>query len=519
MDSLFLCVIPKHSVNVPPLSLGFLKGACMARGVSCTIRDFNIDLWEATIYTDKWYKIWQETNQALFMGSLFDEFCTEVYLDIINKWAAEIAACNSKFIGISCFSHRSLPSLRLLSTEIRRLAPEKKIIAGGAPMTDYGRHLIESGVADYVVISEGEIVLPGIVQGLYSEGIIETAQIENLDDLPFPDYTGLDITRYTGGSPTGEQVRTANFKRRAELGLIGSRGCVRKCTFCDVEAYWPKFKWRSADNLFAEMMHHNTVNGIDRFFFYDSLVNGNIKEFEKLLDLIIAAGSPFKSLQGLAIIKSMPERIFIKLKKARWLSMIIGVESFSEEVRTHMRKKFSNKSLDENLTFYKKYKIPVVLLMIVGYPGETEKNHKENFTWMQNNRHFAGNPIKQIEVGTTMLIFPGAPVFYENMFEYMADSTGNWVTKYKGEINNLMSRLRKRDDLVRWANDFGIGVESVYGTGGQVIGDIEHRDIVNKITNGEVSDPTIENMYTKTALGWESDPARPTHVHWIKPIH
>lgn len=514
--SLFLCVIPKHSVNVPPLSLGFLQSACKKYGVDVQIRDFNFDIWQKTIHTEKWHNIWLETNQTLFQGEEHKKFCEELYNQEIDTWAKEIAATEHTHVGISCFSHRSLPSFKMLAVKLREYCPEKLIIAGGAPMTQYGKWIYESRLADYVVISEGEEVLPDIVKGKYQKGVIQTKQIDNLDELPFPDYTGLDITQYTGGSPVGDQVRDPKYKKRQELALIGSRGCVRKCTFCDVEAYWPKFRWRSAKNIFDEMMHYKETTGVDRFFFYDSLVNGNSKQFEELLDLIIESGSPFKGIQGLAIFKRMPERVFEKMRKAKWHTMIVGVESFSEEVRDHMRKKFSNAIMEENLKFYKKYRINLMLLMIVGYPGELEKHHKENYKWMKNNRHYAGNPIKQIEVGTTMLIFPGSPVFYENMFEYYNDDNGDWVVVHKDEVNNMQVRQKRREDLVRWAEEFGLGTESVYGTGGQRIGDVEDRDIVNKIHKLEhTTDLKLEDEYIKQTLGWESDPGRHVHRFWL----
>ena len=515
MASLFLCVIPKHSVNVPPLSLGFLQAACKKHNVKTQIRDFNFDLWKETIFTEEWNDVWLETNQTLFKGDAFKKFCEEVYFDFIQKWAEEIAATDHTHVGISCFSHRSLPSFKLLATKLRELCPEKIIIGGGAPMTQYGKWLTGSGLADYAVISEGEEVLPDIVKGKHNPGVVTTKQIDKLDNLPFPDYEGLDITQYTGGSPVGDQVRDPKYKKRQEIALIGSRGCVRKCTFCDVEAYWPKFRWRSAQNIFDEMMSYYNQYGIDRFIFYDSLVNGNTKQFEELLDLIIDAGSPFKSISGLAIFKRTPERVFEKMRKARWTTMIVGVESFSEEVRDHMRKKFSNEIMDENLKWYKKYKINLILLMIVGYPGELEKHHKENYEWMKNNRHYAGRPIKQIEVGTTMLVFPGSPVYYENMFEYYTDENGDWVVVHEGEVNSMAVRNRRRQDLVRWAEEFGLGTESVYGTGGQLVGDVEDRDIINKIHKLEHStDLKLEDEYVKTALGWESDPERQTHHFW-----
>lgn len=159
MASLFLAVIPKHSVNVPPLSLGFLQASCKAHGVKVQIRDFNFDLWEETIYSEDSYDIWLETNQTLFKGESFKTFCEEVYNDFIQKWAEEIAATDHTHVGISCFSHRSLPSFKLLASKLRELCPEKIIIGGGAPMTQYGKWLVESNLADYAVISEGEEVL------------------------------------------------------------------------------------------------------------------------------------------------------------------------------------------------------------------------------------------------------------------------------------------------------------------------------------------------------------------------
>ena len=515
MASIIICSIPKHSVNVPPLSLGFLQASCKKYGIETQIRDFNYDLWKQTIYDDKWYDVWLETNQTLFKGKAFKQFCKEIYNDVMDQWAREIANTHHTHVGISCFSHRSLPSFKMLATRLRKLCPDKKIIGGGAPMTQYGKWIIDSKLADYVVLSEGEEVLADIVKGKYNEGVITTKQISDLDALPFPDYSGLDITQYVAGSPIGDQVRDKNYKKRNEIALIGSRGCVRKCTFCDVEAYWPKFRWRSAQNIFDEMMYYYKNNNMDRFIFYDSLVNGNSKQFEELLDLIIEAGSPFKAISGLAIFKRTPERVFEKMKKAKWQTMVVGVESFSEEVRDHMRKKFSNEIMDENLKWYKKYRINVILLMIVGYPGELERHHKENYEWMKNNRHYSGRPIKQIEVGTTMLVFPGSPVYYENMFDYHVDDNGDWVVVHKNEINNMKVRNRRRRDLIQWAEEFGLGTESLYGTGGQLVGDVEDRDIINKIHKLEHStDLKLEDEYIKATLGWESDPERHTHRFW-----
>lgn len=516
---LLLCTIPKNGVNTPSLALGYLQASCKKNGIDVEIRDFNYDLWKATIHTN-WWEIWKESNVDLYKGKNFKKFVSEVYDNFLNKWAEEIANNDAHWIGISCFSYRSLPTLKLLSPKIRKLAPDKKIIVGGAPIATYAKWIIDQNLADYAVESEGDIVLPNIIKGLIQPGIVKAEQIQNLDLLPPADYTGLDFTKYVPGDPGGLSVRNnPQWKsNRTEAGIMGSRGCVRKCTFCDVEHYWPKFQWRSAKNIYEEMeILHNS--GINELYFYDSLINGNQKEFENLLDLIIKNGSKFKSIKGLAIFKSQPERLYEKMAKANIKQLSIGVESFSEEIRSSMRKKFSNKTIDENLQMYKKYGINVVLLMVIGYPSEKEKHHKENLDWIKSHADFSrGNPITRIEIGGTMLILPGAPVFKENMFTYYVDKNNEWVVKNGNEVNTMEVRVRRRQEIETLCNFLGFGTGSVYGEGGQIIGDHEKNNAAdynrpqdNLVPLHDVNTINFEQEEMKKFLGWESDPSRETH--------
>ena len=518
-NKLFLCTIPKNGVNTPSLALGYLQGACKEKGIDVELRDFNYDLWEGTIHTE-WWEIWKESNVDLYKGDNFHKFVHSVYNDYLDKWAQEIANNDAEWIGISCFSYRSLPSLKLLSPRIRKLAPNKKIIVGGAPIATYAKWIIDNNLADYAVMSEGDVVLPKIILGEISPGIVQTQQIDDLNSLPPADYTGLDFKKYIPGDPGGLRVHH-NPKwtsDRVEAGIMGSRGCVRKCTFCDVEAYWPKFRWRSAESVYAEM-EKLLDQGINEVYFYDSLINGNQQEFEKLLDIIILNGSKFRSIKGLAIFKSQPERLYEKMQKANVKQLSIGVESFSEEMRTQMRKKFSNATMDQNLDLYKKYKINVVLLMVIGYPSERERHHKENLTWIEAHKHMAnGLPISRIEIGGTMLILPGAPVFKNHMFDYYIDENNEWVTKNGTEVNTMDVRVRRREETENECRKYGFMTGSVYGDGGIVLGDHEKNNAAdykrpqdNLIPLSNINELNFEEDDMDTLVGWESDPSRPNH--------
>ena len=514
---LFLCTIPKNGVNTPSLALGYLKSACKAQGIDVELRDFNYDLWESTIHTE-WWEIWKESNVDLYKGERFTKFVDEVYYDFIDKWAKEIANNTAEWIGISCFSYRSLPSLKLLTPLIRKYAPNKKIIVGGAPIATYAQWIIDNNLADYAVSSEGDVVLPEIIKGNITPGVVNSPQIDDLDSLPPADYTGLDFKKYIPGDPGGLRVHHNPIwtSDRVEAGIMGSRGCVRKCTFCDVEQYWPKFRWRNAENIYDEMQILYS-KGINEIYFYDSLINGNQSEFEKLLDLIIADGSKFRSIKGLAIFKSQPERLYEKMSRANVKQLSIGVESFSEEIRTQMRKKFSNAIMEENLEMYKKYKIRVVLLMVIGYPSEREKHHKENLKWIREHASMAqGKPISRIEIGGTMIILPGAPVFKNHMFDYYIDEKNEWITLNGRESNTMDVRVRRREETEDYCARYGFATGSVYGEGGIVLGDHEKNNAADykRPQDSLIPLTNINNLNFEEddiILGWESDPTRPLH--------
>ena len=515
---ILLCTLPKHGVNVPPLALAYLQAACRSANIDTAVKDLNLDLWRGTIHTD-WWEIWKESNTDLYKGQKFYQFLDEVYRPYLLRWADEIAAHDAPFVGLSCFSYRSLPTLKLLSPLIRAKAPHKQLIVGGAPIATYADWIIKENLADWAVKSEGDIALPRIIKGDIPRGVVETTQIADLNSLSIADYTGLDFNDYVPGDPGGLRIHHGGKADRTEAGLIGSRGCVRRCTFCDVETYWPAFRWREPAHIFKEMMMLRD-NGVEHIYFYDSLINGNQKQLEALLDLIIAAGSPFKSIKGLAIIKRQPERIYAKMAKARVSQLSIGIESFSEEMRRQMRKRFSNDMVADNLDMYRRYGIKIVLLLVVGYPSETEQHHREQLDWLRDNIGFAGNPVTRVEIGGTMIILPGAPVMKEKMFNLYVDKDNEWVTKNSGEFNTMAVRVRRRREIESAAAIYGFNTGSAYGEGGQLVGDHEKDNVADYrrpqddlILLEDVDALNFEEDGIKDVIGWDSDPSRVLHAN------
>ena len=90
----------------------------------------------------------------------------------------------------------------------------------------------------------------------------------SLEDLPFPDYSDYNLSLYE--YPNGTSIET-------------SRGCVAKCTFCAETHFW-KFRSTTAERTVEQMQTQIDKYGVERFWFVDSLANGNFKEFKRLID-------------------------------------------------------------------------------------------------------------------------------------------------------------------------------------------------------------------------------------------
>ena len=77
------------------------------------------------------------------------------------------------------------------------------------------------------VVGEGEQTA-----GAFSRGerrhLSEYGELDDLDDLPFTDFSGFDLSRYSRCLP-----------------LLSSRGCVRPCRFCTERLLYRKFRRHS----------------------------------------------------------------------------------------------------------------------------------------------------------------------------------------------------------------------------------------------------------------------------------
>lgn len=468
MSHVAIVALPKQDIIRPPGALSILAAACKQNQIDYSIHDFNLWLYN-NLRSDTWLKLddnWVSHDPFLARdSSWYRHFLTKVveYVDLILK-------SSPTMIAISIFSYQSMHCGIELIQELNR-RPQRcnfKIVIGGSgirtPLATNRKEmcidLLEQGLIDYYVFGEGEITFQKLLQGIDQyPGInnFDSQQINDLDQFPLPSYDKIDPSQY-------------KFINKPEIIITGSRGCVRDCTYCDVAAYWPKYKFRDGKKIADELYYYFKNYGITHFEFSDSLINGSLKQFKEMNQCIVdyqtldpAFEISFKGQYICRQTAQMNEADYEKMKQAGCDYLYVGVESFSERIRYDMHKKFSNQDLDHHLRMCGKFGIKNSLLMLVGYPTETIEDHAKNIEWLKQHSHYAkSRVISMIVFGYTASILKDTPLFHmqQNLGivpEFDPEQfavTANWISANNPSLT-LKERIRRWLELTEIATELG----------------------------------------------------------------
>jgi len=460
---------PVMETNVPAPAIYYLKGALNPHGFTSRCFDLVRDSEEhfgkeenknvnSYLLAD-WHAKMSDDEEDKDVYKLLYRFYRKYVL-------RKIKHLNPKWIGISVFSQNSQKSSHILCKAIRDVMPKAKIILGGTGLgvtmggkKVFGSKLIEQGLADYFIDGEGEIALIELLKGNEDyPGINSTVykQIDKLDELNFPDYNDY----------------YEDYGRIKKITLTGSRGCVRRCSFCDIGAFWKKFRFRSGENIAQELIRNKEKYGSNIQFFSDSLINGSMKAFREFCEVMADYHdkNPKPSQRvywgGQFIIRSerqSPAQDYELMARAGMSWASIGIESASEDVRDHMDKQFSNEDMYFSIDRLLENGIGVTAMFIVGYPTETEEMFQENIKWLEyyadrNSSKFEdplnAGCIRDINLGQTLGILADSPL--AAMTEDFI-GTDTWISKTVPGLD-FEERVRRREILSKRANELGYDV-------------------------------------------------------------
>jgi hypothetical protein len=410
--------VPWTGTTIPLMAPSILKNIAIESGFTAVGLDLNATVLE-------WSKKHPYKNKLLdfFHNETYHPEITDDLFDLYQQFVNKLLEHNPKTIGLCLFSYISQSSAKYICYFIKKLAPEIRIVIGGAGCFDtlagststFAENLLSAGLIDFFIRGDGENAFKEFLKGNYSFPGINSLTWkeltkEDLEGFSYPNFDDYDFSLYELDA----------------IPIIGSRGCVRQCKFCDYIEHWKKFEWRSGQNIFDEMLHQNQKYGIRTFKFQDSLINGNLKEYKTLIKLLAEHNqkNPDNAFSWSSFFIFRSKETFgeewwrlTALSGAQWLN--VGVESLSQEIRYHMGKHFTNDDIDFSLEMARKYNLKFIWLLIVGYVTEVEADIEFAAQWFRD--HVAYKDLMKVQLGGTLGIFPNT-----------------WLDRNKEQINVIV---------------------------------------------------------------------------------
>ncbi len=400
--SILLLNMPKIGLNNPPMAPALLQAIAKEMGSSVNFLDINL-LFQQHFTNDLLIlNDWCELNQPL----------TEIQLEKIEQFTESLnisKLLETDIVGISVFSIHSFNyTTWFLKTYRSKIKAKIVVGGGGANVSNYGKELYDQGLVDYYVLGEGELPWRAILSNtLPYPGVNSSSNsLQDFNSVPVPDYTHYFLDQYLNSKVYGTTI-----------GVEGSRGCVRNCTFCDIKSFWQKYKFKDGINLAEELITLKLKYNAQHFFFNDSLINGSDKAFRDFIERLSQYNRVSNDKiywSGYFIIKSAntyKEHDWENLRDSGCKSLYIGIESGSEDVRNHMKKKFSNDDIAHTMSKIQLYGIRCTWLLIIGYPTETEKDFQDTLDMLEQYQSMAiDRTIDTVALGLTLGIIPGSPL-------------------------------------------------------------------------------------------------------------
>jgi anaerobic magnesium-protoporphyrin IX monomethyl ester cyclase len=364
----------KHGVrSMAPLSLGYLA-ACVKKYPEVTVRI--VDAYGEGLTVNQAYDRVMALSPDL-VGISSTSFCFPSGIRLISR----LKSARSDVVTVMGGYHPTMFDSLLLKD-----VPELDLVVRGEADESFPE------LCRRLLRSESLAGLPGLsyrVNGEVVRGIPQ--QIENLDAIPFPSRELLDYDGYFhqfGGFPIPEVPPTAN--------VASSRGCPYHCTFCPKLFPQWRYRMRSADNVFQEVLELHRA-GFKMAFFQDENFSYDIPRVEKICRLILEHDLKMRfAFQG--TIHHLPESVFQLMHRAGFDALFVGVESGSDAQLRRYGKPGTTRTLAEGIRRAKRAHMLVVGFFVYGGPGETDQDFAATQKFIQEVRpHICGGSALSIQ--------------------------------------------------------------------------------------------------------------------------
>lgn len=364
------------SLDMPPLGLLYLGTVIKKSGESVKVFDFN---------------------------SLEND-------DMEEEMIYRIVQLNPTIIGFSVAT-TSYPYTYKLAQKMKKMLKKTVFIWGGHHVSFQPEEPLRQKVADIVIRGEGEEVILKLIRIIKHYGSIykqylndvegvsyiyhgqiyhnkpDYLVIKDLESIPIPDRTLLDLKKYKNAST-----------------ILASRGCVGRCKFC-ASACMGVPREREISSIIYEMDVLIKQYGYRHINFVDNVFAYNKKRTKELLEAICKMQFPV-TFSAEVNINFMDEETVDLFKKAGLKFVQFGIESGSNRILESINKTISIEKAHSIVKRCLEVGIHVVCSMLIGLPEDTEETIAETVAMAKKFKKEGAQIVL-----SCMVPYPGSEVF------------------------------------------------------------------------------------------------------------
>ena len=171
------------------------------------------------------------------------------------------------------------------------------------------------------------------------------------------------------------------------MPVVTARGCAFRCTFCHFVFWNDPYRYRSPENILAEIKRNIELYNCNYISFWDDLSFASLPQAERFADAILASGLKFNWSAAVRVdLFGNPKHDFQrrldvakKFKLSGCQSLGFSLESANNEILVMMNKRIEGQYFLDQVDLLDKVGITSMISVVFGYPIETPDTIAETF--------------------------------------------------------------------------------------------------------------------------------------------
>jgi radical SAM superfamily enzyme YgiQ (UPF0313 family) len=324
-------------------------------------------------------------TEVKLVDSTMDYSSLEELRDIMLAFEPDI-------VGLRCLHLHT--SLFHAATEMAKDLPFPVLTIGGGPYPSAAPTptLEKDPHLDIVVIGEGEAIFLDLVEAFHESGDLTSVAgiqyrgasgvesslprgvIQDLDTVPFPDWTLIDLHRY------GDIMGQAPVLRPT-APVVTSRGCPYACTYCH-ELFQKRFRVRSPKHLVEELVVLSDL-GVHDISIIDDIFNLYPERVIEIFNLIAQKNLKLNfyypnGLRG----DRMTHEVIDAMVEGGSVLFTYALESGSARIQKFMKKRLRFEPFYDAVDYTIKKGVMVDMFLMVGFPTETVEEARKTLDFL-----------------------------------------------------------------------------------------------------------------------------------------